>query len=55
MTHSMILIAAAALPHGSMPLTIIAGVVAAVLLIIFFAIGYCKAPPDKAFIISGLR
>ena len=33
----------------------IAIAVAAVCIILFFAIGYCKAPPDKAFIISGLR
>ena len=32
---------------------IIAGVVLAVLLIIFFAVGYMKAPPDTAYIISG--
>ena len=34
----------------------IIGIVVAVLAIVgIFALGYCKAPPDKAYIISGLR
>ena len=32
----------------------IAGIIAVVLIIIVLASGYVKAPPDKAFIISGL-
>ena len=33
----------------------IAWIVIAVVIVILLAAGYCKAPPDKAFIISGLR
>ena len=34
---------------------VIVGIVAVVLLVILFAIGYVKAPPDMAFIISGIK
>ena len=34
---------------------IIALVVGIIAVIGFFALGYCKAPPDKAYIISGLK
>ena len=43
--------AAVALPVGG---GVIAGIIAVVLIIIVLASGYVKAPPDKAFIISGL-
>ncbi len=35
--------------------SVIVWVLLGLALAVFFAIGYCKAPPDKAFIISGLR
>ena len=39
-----------------MPFKILAGVLLVVVVfVIFFFIGYVKAPPDMAFIISGLR
>ena len=34
---------------------VLAGIVGGVVLVLLFILGYCKAPPDKAFIISGLR
>ena len=34
---------------------IVGGIIGAIALIAIFAIGYCKAPPDKAYIISGLK
>ena len=34
---------------------VIGGVIAAIVLIILLVLGYLKAPPDTAFIISGLR
>ena len=53
---NMAMVAAAAafpdnIPYGWVMVSIVAGV----LLALLFIIGYCKAPPDKAFIISGLR
>lgn len=39
----------------NLPLHVIVWVLIGLAVAIFFAIGYCKAPPDKAFIISGLR
>ena len=41
------------MPDFALP--IIIGVVVLVLLIIIFSIGYVKAPPDMAFIISGIK
>ncbi|MBO5424193.1 MAG: flotillin family protein [Lachnospiraceae bacterium] len=38
-----------------MDTSIIIAIVVAVLVVVFFIIGYVKAPPDKAYIISGLR
>ena len=54
MFQSLILAAVAA-QQNAVPYSIIAYAVAAVLVAVFFAMGYCKAPPDKAFIISGLK
>ena len=54
MFQSLILAAIAA-QQNAVPYSIIAYAVAAVLVAVFFAMGYCKAPPDKAFIISGLK
>lgn len=36
-------------------LPLVIGIIAAVLVIILFSIGYVKAPPDMAFIISGIK
>lgn len=33
----------------------IAGIAAVLLIVILFAVGYVKAPPDMAFIISGVK
>ena len=35
--------------------TVIGWAIIAALVVILLAAGYCKAPPDKAYIISGLR
>lgn len=41
---------------GNLPIVPIAiGVIAVILLVIIFTMGYIKAPPDTAYIISGLR
>ena len=37
------------------PITLILIAVAVILVIVILATGYLKAPPDTAFIISGLR
>ena len=55
MFKSLIFAAATALQQDAVPYALIAYGVVAILLVVFFAMGYCKAPPDKAFIISGLR
>lgn len=38
-----------------MPIPIIAGGAAAILIIVFFLVSYVKAPPDHAFLISGVK
>ena len=55
MINLAVVMAGVALPNGVPYGGILAWVVGGVLLAILFVIGYCKAPPDKAFIISGLR
>lgn len=40
---------------GTLNLPVIAGIIIAVILIIIISMGYIKAPPDTAYIISGLR
>lgn len=55
--HTLMLAAAnAATNVASFPFGWLIGIVVSVIaLITIFALGYCKAPPDKAYIISGLK
>ena len=55
--HTLMLAAAeAATKTGGFPFGWLIGiVVAAIVVVTIFALGYCKAPPDKAYIISGLK
>ena len=55
--HTLMLAAAdAATKTGGFPFGGLIGiVVAAIVVVTIFALGYCKAPPDKAYIISGLK
>ncbi len=39
----------------AMPGGVTVGIIAAVVLLLFFALGYVKAPPNRAYIISGMR
>ena len=41
--------------YMAMPGGVVAGIVAAAILLLFFALGYVKAPPNRAYIISGMR
>ncbi len=43
------------LPFGASPATVITVAIIAVVVIVILASGYLKAPPDTAYIISGLR
>ena len=54
--HTLVFAAAdAASSIGGFPWGIVGIAVGVLFLIGVFALGYCKAPPDKAYIISGLR
>ena len=55
--HTLMLAAAdAATNTGGFPFGWLIGIVAAAIVVVtIFALGYCKAPPDKAYIISGLK
>ena len=39
----------------AIPTPVILGVIAAAVLLLFFVVSYVKAPPNKAYIISGAR
>lgn len=38
-----------------MPIPLIGGIAAAILVIVLFLLSYVKAPPDHAFLISGVK
>lgn len=37
------------------PIPLIGGIAAAILVIVFFLLSYVKAPPDHAYLISGVK